>query len=103
MDDLLTYNSESTDEELKQFIEPFREEIMKKVYIVNKESYSNWVEYRLDFLKYGGVIEAIPPVKFNEIKTVLSHIFIEPDGNIEIIGTQEQVWNIKYYFNKINF
>jgi len=99
MDDLLMYNSESTDDELKQFIEPFREEIMKKVIIVNKAIYSNWVEYRLDFLRYGGVIEAVPPVELNKIKTVLSHLFISPDGNIEIIGTQEQVIRIIIILN----
>lgn len=64
---------------------------MKKVNIINKEAYPNWVEYRLDFLKYGGIIEAIPPVEFNKLKTVSSHIFIQPGGKIEIIGTQEQV------------
>ncbi|OUM65442.1 hypothetical protein PIROE2DRAFT_7557, partial [Piromyces sp. E2] len=90
MDELLEYSGENTDEELKKFIEPFREEIMKKVNIVNKTSYANWVDYRLDFLKYGGVIEAMPPVQFENIKTILSHLFIEPDGSIEIIGTQEQ-------------
>ena len=94
MDDLLLCNNESTNEELNKFIEPFREEIMKKVNIVDKKSYSNWVEYRLDFLRYGGVIEAMPPVELNKVKTVLSHLFISPDGSIEIIGTQEQVINI---------
>ncbi|ORX43303.1 hypothetical protein BCR36DRAFT_146299 [Piromyces finnis] len=102
IDNLLEYNSNNTDEELKQFIEPFREEIMKKVNIVNKTVYPNWVEYRLDFLKYGGVIEAIPPVDFNEIKTVLSHLYIEPDGNISIIGSQEQIYLKPFeYFGSI--
>jgi len=101
-DDLLMHNSESTDDELKQFIEPFREEIMKKVKIVNKAVYSNWVEYRLDFLRYGGVIEAIPPVELNKIKTVLSHLFISPNGSIEIIGTQEHIYLKPFeYFGSI--
>ncbi|ORX84251.1 hypothetical protein BCR32DRAFT_291477 [Anaeromyces robustus] len=102
MDELLEYNSDNTDDELQKFIEPFREEIVNKVNIVNKNSYSNWVEYRLDFLKYGGVIEAIPSSNFNKIKTVLSHIFIEPDGTIEIIGTQEQIYLEPFkYFGSI--
>jgi len=91
MDDLLKFDKENTDEELKQFIEPFREEIIKKVNIVDKKLYPNWIEYRLDFLKYGGIIEAVPPVEFNKIKTVSSHMLIEPNGNIDIVGTQEQV------------
>lgn len=65
-----------------------REHLGSKVRYVSY-AYSDWHSFVRAFRKNGGVIEAAPS---NIIGSCAVHLLIEPNGEMEIIATQEQVY-----------
>jgi hypothetical protein len=64
----------------------------KKVKICGNYLYKSWEDYMKNYIKYGGIIEACPT--FNLINIIGSPsypIFIEPNGNIEILLSYDKI------------
>jgi len=78
---------EMNDEVIEQLIEVLQRVLPKKVRIASKMLYRNWNDYFRDFCKVGGVIEASPSCLSVSIGSPSVSFFIEPDGNIQIIGS----------------
>jgi hypothetical protein len=60
--------------------------------------YRTWEEYIEHFCRIGGVIEAAPMCPSNMLASPSIAFFIEPDGNIELIGSFDK-FAAKEYIN----
>ena len=63
----------------------------KKVRIATNTLYRDWEEYLQAFCAVGGVIEAGPSCLPSFIGSPSIGFFIEPDGNVEIVGSFDRV------------
>ena len=87
---------EMTDEVIEKLIEVLQRVLPKKVRIASKLLYKNWGEFFRDFCKVGGVIEASPSCLSVSIGSPSVSFFIEPDGNIQIIGSFDRFQSKEY-------
>ena len=61
--------------------------------VIRSTLYKTWNDYIINFIKYGGIIEACPTQNISQIlSTTCIPIFLQPDGNVEIYN----------YYDKIN-
>ena len=65
----------------------------KKVKICGNYLYKSWEDYMKYYIKYGGIIEAYPSFNLNNniIGSPSFPIFIEPNGNIEILNSYDKI------------
>eukprot|EP01027_Heterolobosea_sp_BB2_P017929 GEZU01025342.1.p1 GENE.GEZU01025342.1~~GEZU01025342.1.p1 ORF type:complete len:613 (+),score=115.27 GEZU01025342.1:157-1995(+) len=70
-----------------------KESAAKKIKIVRTEIYPTWKDYLVNFCKSGGVIEACPN---NIVGSPNVNIFIEPDGTVTVLSSQEQVFGAPF-------
>lgn len=67
--------------------------VPKKVQIACPSVYRNWNEFIQAFSRSGGVIEACP----STVKASPSaNVFIAPDGELELLSTQEQLFGVPF-------
>jgi hypothetical protein len=66
------------------------QELPHKVKIAMPTLYKNWQEYIADFCKSGGIIEAQPNCPLSSINSPSISFFIEPDGQIEVLGSYDR-------------
>lgn len=89
------------DEEVAEASEDLRlrvkAELMKvlprRIVIAVKSAYRNWNEYMDAFAQCGGVVEACPATVE---ASPSANLFIEPNGEVKVISTQEQLFGTPY-------
>merc|ERR1712057_39660 len=65
----------------------------RRVVIAVKTAYRNWNEYMDAFAQCGGVVEAYPATVE---ASPSANLFIEPNGEVKVISTQEQLFGTPY-------
>lgn len=76
-----------TDAIVDRLVEVVRKTLPKKVKITMPSLYRNWDEFSDSFFKVGGVIEAAPSCQPTQMASPSISFFVEPNGNIELIGS----------------
>eukprot|EP00657_Telonema_sp_P-1_P005564 TRINITY_DN23018_c0_g1_i1.p1 TRINITY_DN23018_c0_g1~~TRINITY_DN23018_c0_g1_i1.p1 ORF type:complete len:151 (-),score=47.93 TRINITY_DN23018_c0_g1_i1:57-509(-) len=67
--------------------------VPKKVVLATMTAYRDWDEFIQTFSRSGGVIEACPA---NVKASPSANVFIAPDGQLQLISTQEQLFGIPF-------
>ena len=62
----------------------------KKVKIAMGRLYQGWIEFLGAFCRVGGVIEAAPTCMTNQLGNPSIAFFVEPDGNVQLIGSMDR-------------
>eukprot|EP01062_Namystynia_karyoxenos_P008261 TRINITY_DN12903_c0_g1_i2.p1 TRINITY_DN12903_c0_g1~~TRINITY_DN12903_c0_g1_i2.p1 ORF type:complete len:950 (+),score=248.72 TRINITY_DN12903_c0_g1_i2:105-2954(+) len=70
-----------------------RDNIARRAKIVTPTLYPDWAAFVQDFNTHGGVLEAVPP---DCVSSPTAHIFISPDGVVELLSVQEQMLSPQY-------
>ena len=78
---------EMTEGIIEKMIEVLRKVLPKKAKISQPTLFKSWDSFLEHFCRIGGVIEAAPMCPSNQVSSPSIAFFIEPDGNIEIIGS----------------
>lgn len=78
------------DQLVEQIVEILHKSIAKRVVIPMKALHPSWTEYLEDFCRVGGVIEAAPTCMTNQMSSPSLCFVVEPDGNIQIIGSLDR-------------
>jgi len=68
-----------------------QEKLPKKLKVAVKSLYPNYNAYLSDFLKKGGVIEAIPICNENQITSPSIFFEIDPQCNIKVLGSYDKI------------
>jgi hypothetical protein len=89
---------EMTESVIEKICEVLRKVIPKRIKIAQPTLFRNWEEYITHFCRIGGVIEATPTCPANLLASPSIAFFIEPDGNIELIGSFDK-FAAKEYIN----
>ena len=89
---------EMTEAIIEKLLEVLKKVLAKKVKIATTSLFKNWEEYIEHFCRIGGVIEAAPMCPPNSLASPSISFFIEPDGNIELIGSFDK-FAAKEYIN----
>ena len=79
--------AEITDEVVERITEIVSRLLPKRTKIASSKLYEDWRDYINDFCKVGGVIEAAPSCLSTKIGNPSIAFFIEPDGQIKVIGS----------------
>ena len=75
------------DNVIENLIEVLQKQVPKKAKIACPSLYKTWKEYIDAFCTAGGVIEAAPSCQSNKIGSPSIAFFIDPDGEIQVIGS----------------
>ena len=70
--------------------------VPKKAQIAMKSLYRSWNMYIERYCHVGGVIEAAPICPLAEVSSPSISFFIEPDGEIELVGTFDRIQAIPF-------
>ncbi len=89
---------EMTESVIEKICEVVKKVLPKKVKIAQPNLFRNWEEYIAHFCRIGGVIEAAPMCPPNMLASPSIAFFIEPDGQIELIGSFDK-FAAKEYIN----
>ena len=96
--DLRMKKIEITEGIIEKINEVIRKIVPKKAKIAQPTLYRYWDEYLTQFCRIGGVIEATPMCAPNTVASPSIAFFVEPDGNIELIGSFDK-FAAKEYIN----
>jgi len=75
---------------VEKIINILNKNLARKVKVCVKSLYPNWAEYLAHFCKVGGVIEAAPTCMSNLLGSPSIAFFIEPDGEVQLIGSLDK-------------
>ncbi len=89
---------EMTDAVIEKIQEVLTKLLPKKVKIAQPSLFRSFDEYMEHFCRVGGVIEAAPMCPPNTLASPSIAFFVEPDGNIELIGSFDK-FAAKEYIN----
>jgi len=89
---------EMTDAVIEKIQEVLTKLLPKKVKIAQPTLFRNFDEYMDHFCRVGGVIEAAPMCPPNTLASPSIAFFVEPDGNVELIGSFDK-FAAKEYIN----
>ncbi len=89
---------EMTEAIIEKIQEVISKVLPKKAKIASLGLYRSWEEYLDHFCRVGGVIEGAPMCPPNTLASPSIAFFIEPDGNIELIGSFDK-FAAKEYIN----
>jgi hypothetical protein len=89
---------EMTEAVIEKICEVVRKVLPKKTRIAQPNLFRNWEEYMDQFCRVGGVIEAAPMCPPNTLASPSIAFFVEPDGNVELIGSFDK-FAAKEYIN----
>lgn len=89
---------EITEAVIDKICEVLRKVVPKKAKLAQPDLYRDWDEYIRQFCKVGGVIEATPMCSPASLASPSISFFVEPDGNIELIGSFDK-FAAKEYVN----
>lgn len=78
---------EITEKLTERVIEILDKALPNKAKICMPHLYKSWDEYLKNFLQHGGVIEATPVCLPNQISSPSISFMIEPNGDIDLIGS----------------
>ena len=78
---------EMTESIIEKLLEVLKKVLPKKVKLAMPSLFKNWDEYIQHFCRIGGVIEAAPMCQPSQLASPSIAFFVEPDGNIELIGS----------------
>jgi hypothetical protein len=81
---------------IDKLIEVLHKTLPKKVKISMPSLFRSWDEYLQSFCKVGGVIEAAPTCLSTQMASPSIAFLIEPDGNIELIGSFDKFASREY-------
>ena len=70
----------------------------KKAIIAMPSLFKSWAEYMASFCRVGGIIEASPTCLSQQMASPSIAFLVEPDGNIEVIGSMDR-FAAKQYVN----
>ena len=88
---------EMTDGVVNRLREVLAKLLPKKVKLAMPTLYSGWMDFLDKFCKGGGVIEAAPPMcQINQLNSPSVSFLIEPDGNIQLIGSFDRFSGSEY-------
>jgi hypothetical protein len=89
---------EMTEAVIEKIQEVVQKVLPKKVKIAQNNLFRNFDEYLDHFCRVGGVIEAAPMCPPNTLASPSIAFFVEPDGNVELIGSFDK-FAAKEYIN----
>ena len=82
---------EINEELIDKIINILNKNLAKRVKIAVGKLYGNgWNDFLQSFCKVGGVIEAAPTCMTNQMGSPSICFFVEPDGNVELIGSVDR-------------
>lgn len=76
-----------TESIVRKLEEVIRKILPKKVKIAQSDLYTTFDSYIAQFCKVGGVIEAAPMCRPEQVQSPSISMLIEPNGNLEVIGS----------------
>lgn len=78
------------DQLVEQIVDILTKVLPRKVVIPMKNLYRGWSEFLQAFCRVGGVIEAAPTCQSNQMSSPSICFVVEPDGNVELIGSLDR-------------